>query len=45
VQLIEQRLGLFQIERIETLGEPTVDRSEQIAGFVPLADNSVLSMS
>jgi hypothetical protein len=26
VQLIEQRLSLLQIERVETLGEPAVDR-------------------
>jgi hypothetical protein len=32
-KLIEQRLGLFQIERIEPLSEPAVDRSEQIAGL------------
>src|SRR5271167_4047123 len=29
-QLIEQRLGLFQIERIEAFGEPAIARSEQI---------------
>jgi hypothetical protein len=28
VQLIEQRLGLFQIERVEAFAEPTVNRSE-----------------
>jgi hypothetical protein len=34
VQLIEQRLGLFQIKRIEALSEPAIDRSEKIAGPV-----------
>ena len=33
----EQRLGLFQIKRIEALGEPAVYRSEKIAGLIPLA--------
>jgi hypothetical protein len=36
-QLVEQRSGLFQIECIEALREPAVDRSEQITGFIPLA--------
>ena len=35
-QLIEQRLRLFQIERIEPFGEPAVDRSKKIAGLIPL---------
>ena len=30
-QLVEQRLGVFQIERVEAFGEPAVDRSEKIA--------------
>jgi hypothetical protein len=30
VQLIEQRFGLHQVERIEAFGEPAVDRSEKI---------------
>jgi hypothetical protein len=30
-QLLEQRLGLLKIERIEAFGEPAVDRSEKIA--------------
>src|SRR5271169_428537 len=34
VQLIEQCLGLFQIERVEAFGEPAVDRSEKIAADV-----------
>ena len=36
-QLIKQRLGLFQIARVKAFGEPAVDRSEKIAGLVPLA--------
>jgi integrase len=32
VQLLEQRLGLLQIERLEAFGEPAIDRSEQSAG-------------
>ena len=27
----------LQIERVEALGEPAVDRSEKIAGLIPLA--------
>ena len=34
-QLVEQRLRLFQIERVEAFGEPAVDRSEKIAGLLP----------
>ena len=36
-QLVEQRLCLFQIGGIEALGEPAVDRCEQIARFGPPA--------
>src|SRR5207344_1550788 len=36
-QLVEQRLGLFQIERLEAFGEPAVDRSEKIASLIPWA--------
>ena len=36
-QLVEQVLSLLQIERIEPLGKPAVDRSEKIAGLIPLA--------
>ena len=35
VQFVEQRLGLFQIERVEAFGEPAIDRSEKIAGSRP----------
>jgi hypothetical protein len=34
LQLIEQRLGLLQIERVETLGKPPIDRSEQFASLL-----------
>ena len=37
MQLIEQRLGLLQIERVEAFGEPAIDRSEKLAGLIPLA--------
>jgi len=37
VQLVQQGLGLFQIERVEAFGEPAVDRSEKLAGRIPLA--------
>ena len=36
-QLVEQRLRLLQIARVKPFGEPAVDRSEQIAGLIPLA--------
>src|SRR5271165_38683 len=36
-QFGEQRLRLFQIGRIEALGEPAVDRCEEITGFGPPA--------
>jgi hypothetical protein len=36
-QFVQQRLSLFQIERVEAFGEPAVDWSEKIAGLVPLA--------
>jgi len=35
-QLVEQRLRLLQIERVQALGEPAVDRGEKIAGVVAL---------
>jgi hypothetical protein len=31
-KLIEQRLCVLQIARIEAFGEPAVDRSEKLAG-------------
>ena len=36
-QLLEQRLSLFQIARVEPFGEPAVDGSKQIASLIPLA--------
>jgi hypothetical protein len=36
-QLIQQRLRVFQVRRIETLCEPLIDRTEQITGFGALA--------
>jgi hypothetical protein len=36
-QLVEKGPGLFQIEHVEAFGETAVDRSEQIAGLMPLA--------
>src|SRR4029077_21004307 len=30
-QLLEESLGLLQIERVETFGEPAVDRSKKLA--------------
>src|SRR5262245_46378417 len=36
-QLVEQRLCLFQIERIEAFSEPAVDWSQQFAGLLRLA--------
>ena len=32
-QFFEQRLRLFQIGGVDPLGEPAVDRREQLAGF------------
>jgi hypothetical protein len=34
-QLIEQRLRLLQIERIEAFGEPAEDLSEKSASVIP----------
>ena len=36
-QLVEQRLGFLQVERVKPFGEPAVDRSEQLASVIPLA--------
>ena len=36
MQLVEQRLSLLQIERVETFGEPAIDRSEKSAGLLSL---------
>ena len=37
VHLIQQGLGLLQIERVEAFGEPAVDRSEKIVGLLPFS--------
>jgi hypothetical protein len=37
MQQIEQRLRLAKIGRVEAIGEPAVDRREEIAGFAALA--------
>ena len=37
VQLLQQRLRLLQIARVEPFGEPAVDRSEQFARLLRLA--------
>jgi hypothetical protein len=37
VQLIEQRLCLLQIARVEAFSEPAVNRSKQFASFLHLA--------
>jgi hypothetical protein len=34
---LEQRLRVFQIRRVESLGEPTVDLGEALASFFSLA--------
>jgi hypothetical protein len=39
-QLLKQRLGLLQIARVKAFGEPAVDRSEEIAGRVTLANET-----
>src|SRR6516165_1019914 len=33
-QLVEQGLGLLQVQRVKALGEPAIDRRQQITGFV-----------
>jgi hypothetical protein len=33
-KVVEQRLRLFQIGRVEPLGEPPVNRREKVSGFV-----------
>jgi hypothetical protein len=32
-QLVEQHLGLLEVRRVEALGEPALDRREEVAGF------------
>jgi hypothetical protein len=33
LQLVEQFLSLFQIERVEAFGEPALDRGEKLASL------------
>jgi hypothetical protein len=33
IEIVEQRFRLFEIGRVETLGEPAVDRREKVASF------------
>ena len=37
VQLIEQRLGIFEVCCIKAFGKPAVDRRKQLAGLLPFA--------
>jgi hypothetical protein len=37
LQLVEQSLGLLEIERVEAFGKPAVGRSEKLASLIPLA--------
>jgi len=37
MQLVEQCLRLFEIGRVEALGEPALDRRQEIAGCRPPA--------
>ena len=32
-EVVEQRLGVYKIGSVEALGEPVVNRSEQVPGF------------
>ena len=34
---MEQGLGFLQVQRVETLGEPAIDRGEKIVGLLPFA--------
>ena len=36
-QVVEQGLGLLEVERIEALGEPAVDPGQQVAGLDRIA--------
>jgi hypothetical protein len=36
-QLVEKRLRLLQVERVEALGEPAVGRSEKFSGLIPFS--------
>ena len=36
-ELLQQRLGLLQVERFESVGEPAIDRGEKIMGLLMFA--------
>src|SRR5262249_42117900 len=36
-ECLQQRLGLLEVSRVKTLGEPAVDRRQERAGFSALA--------
>ena len=36
-EFLQQRLGLLQVGRVKALGEPAIDRCQQLVGFGPLA--------
>jgi hypothetical protein len=37
LQFVEQRLGFLEVRRVKALGEPAIDRCQEVAGFGPLA--------
>jgi hypothetical protein len=37
LELLQQRFGLLQVQRVETLGEPTIDRGEKIVSLLSFA--------
>ena len=36
-QRVEERLGVLQVSRVKPLGEPAIDRCEQVIGLSALA--------
>src|SRR2546425_6058641 len=36
-QCLQQRLGLLQVGRVKALGEPAIDRPQEVTGLIPLA--------
>src|SRR5262245_28555968 len=36
-QLLQQRLGLLEVSRVKALGEPAIDRCQQLVGLGALA--------
>ncbi len=44
-QVLQQRLGLIQVERVEALSEPAVDGREQVAGLgAPPVDLAAIAL-